>query len=230
MRDTTQIEIISSQLDKIADAIAKPSTGTSTGTIALYAAMIGACAAILSQVIIFLLNRYKERNNLREELIAEERRISYLLTEYYKDLVMHKVHKQYWYRTSEVHNPGTEDSKDSHRKHFESNQKSFETMGKIRVIMSDYFKVVTHFTNQTGKNKIIENNLIAIKKFQPRKASTFSEVDDYSALLVAQSKEEENLNKEYLFYSNCFDRINAEMIKKSEALKRNNFFSLLSQN
>lgn len=213
MKDTTQIEIIGNQLDKIVDVITKPNTGMSTGTIALYAAIIGASAAILSQVIIFVLTRYKERSNLRKELIAEERRIAFLLTEYYKDLVMHKVHKQYWYRTSEVHNPGTDDSKDSHRRHFESNQRSFETMTKIRVTMSEYFKVVTHFTNLTGQNETINNVLIEIKSFKPRKASSFSEVETYDELLIAQSIEEEDLNKEYLLYSNCFDKINAEMVK-----------------
>ncbi len=214
MGDTTQIEIISRQLDKIATAVTTHPTGMTSGQIALFAAAIGATAAILSQLVVFLLTRFKERGNLRKELVAEERRIAFLLTEYYKDLVMHKVHKQYWYRTSEVHQPGTEDSKDSHERHFVSNQRSFETLTKIRETTSQYFKTVTHFTNLTGQNKIISDTLSEIKLFKPRKASTFSEVTTYNELLKAQPIEEADLNKAYLYYSDCFDKINIEMTKR----------------
>jgi len=214
MGDTTHIQIISKQLDKIAEVVSTHPTGMTSGQVALLAAAIGATAAILSQLVVFLLTRFKERGNLRRELVAEERRIAFLLTEYYKDLVMHKVHKQYWYRTSEVHQPGTEDSKDSHERHFTSNQRSFETMTKIRETTSEYFKTVTYFTNLTGQNKMISETLSKIKSFKPRKASTFSEVTTYRELLKAQPIEEEALNKEYLYYSDCFDKINVEMTKK----------------
>jgi len=211
--DTTHIEIISKQLDKIV-AISQHQSGMTTGEIALIAAAIGASAAILSQLVIFLLTRFKERSNLRQELVAEERRIAYLLTEYYKELVMHKVHKQYWYRTSELHNPGTEDGKDSHERHFISNQRSFETMTKIRVTTSEYFKIVSRFTNLNGRNELINQTLAEIKSFEPRKASVFSEIKTYEELLIAQEIEEKELNKVYLFYSSCFDRINIEMTKE----------------
>ena len=79
--------------------------------------------------------------------------------------------------------------------------------------MSDYFKIVTHFTNLAGQNKSINDILLEIKSFKPRKASSFSEVETYEELLIAQSEEEDNLNKEYLLYSNYFDKINTEMVK-----------------
>ncbi len=211
MPDTTQIEIIGKQLDKVVNAVTQHPTGMTSGQIALFAAAIGATAAILSQLVIFLLTKFKERGNLKKELIAEERRVAFLITEYYKELVMHKVHKQYWYRTSELHNQGTEDGKDSHNRHFASNQKGFETMNKIRETTAQYFKVVTHFTNLTGSNEIINTALKEIKSFKPRKASEFSEVRSYPELLKAQAIEEAELNKEYLFYSECFDKINIEM-------------------
>lgn len=214
MSDTTHIEIITKQLDKIAEAVIAPSTGMTSGQIALFAAAIGASAALLSQLVIFLLTRFKERGNFRKELIAEERRIAFLLGEYYKDLVMHKVHKQYWYRTSEVHQPGTEDSKDSLERHFTSNQSSFESLTKIREITSQYFKTVTHFTNLTGQNKKISDALSEIKFFKPKKASDFSEVTTYDELLKAQAIEEDALNKIYLHYSECYNKINIEMTKK----------------
>lgn len=211
--DTTRVEISSKQIDSLIQTIAHPA-GLTSGEVALIAATIGALAAILAQLIIFILTRTKERSNLINELIADERRIAFLLTEYYKELVMHKVHKQYWFRTSEIHMPGTETSKDSHERHFLSNQRSFETMRNVRVTTSEYFKTVTHFTNLTGQNKLINQALSEIRAFVPRKASNFSEVMTYENLLIAQAKEEKDLNVVYHFYSDCFDKINTEMIKK----------------
>jgi hypothetical protein len=212
--DTIRVEIISKQLDKVVDSVTQHPSGLTQGEVVLLAAAIGASAAILSQLLVFLLTRFKERANLRKELIADERRIAFLLTEYYKELVMHKVHKMYWYRTSEIQRHGTDDGIDSHERHFVSNQRSFETMTKIRVMTSDYFKVVTHFTNLVGQRKVITQVLTDIKAFNPRKASEFSEVKTYNELLVAQTKEETELNKVYLYFSDCFNKINADMTKK----------------
>jgi hypothetical protein len=215
MRDTTYVEVVGAQLNSLTKTLANPpSEGLTSAEVALIAATIGASAAILAQVVIFLLTRIKETGNLRKQLIADERRIAILLTEYYKELVMHKVHKQYWYRTSEIFSSEAEDSKDSHNRHFISNQRSFETLTKIKETISEYFKTVTHFTILSDENKKINTLLDEIKHFKPRKASTFSEVKTYDELLLAQSLEEEKLNEVYRHYSDCFDRIHLQMIKK----------------
>lgn len=212
--DSTRVEIISKQLDTIVESLAQHPAGLTSGQIALTAAAVGASAAILSQLFTFFLTRFKERTNLKKELVAEERRIAFLQTEYFKEIVMHKVHKQYWYRTSELHPPETTDSKDSHERHFQSNQRSFEAMSKLRVTTSEYFKIVTHFTIISGQNKVINQSLADIKLFKPRKASDFAQVGTYNELLRAHTIEEDELNKVYLYYSDRFDIINAEMTKK----------------
>lgn len=211
--DTTRIEIVEKQINQVVESLTPHSDGLTSGQVALIASLIGASFAILAQLIIFFLARYKEKGNLRRELIAEERRVAFLLTEFYKELVMHKVHKQYWYKTSEIRNGDKQDSKDSHDRHFVSNQRSFEAMTRIRVTTSEYVKTVTHFTNLTKDNKIIAEALNDIRTFKPRKASDFSNIKSYEQLLVVQEKEESDLNKVYLYYSDCFNKINSEMIK-----------------
>ena len=210
--DTTKIEIVGKQVDRAITAITQHPDGLSSGQIAIIAAAIGASAAILPQFIIFFLTRRKERNNLKRELIADERRIALLLTEYYKELVMHKVHKQYWIKASDLPSNSPEEGKDWYNRHFLSSQRSFETLTKIRVTLSDYFKIVTHFINLTRKNPGIEQALKDIKSFKPRKASEFERVKTYPELLKETEKEEDGLNNVYLNYSACFDRINNEMI------------------
>lgn len=207
-------------LDKVTKTITKTVVqnprGLSTGIIALYASMIGAGAALLSQVIVFGLNDFKEKRNKKKELIAEERRLAFMLTELYKELVMHKVHKKYWYRTSEILNHDIDDSKDSHDRHFISNQRSFETLSQIRLTTSEYMKTVNHFLNITSENSVVLNTIKGLNKFQPRKASDFNEVSTYQELLNAQSVEEEALNEVYLFYSTSYDTIYQEMKKRIE--------------
>jgi hypothetical protein len=130
-------------------------TGLSSGEVALIAASISAMTAFGAQFLTHYLSRRKEKKNLIAGLIADERRIAYLLTTYYKELVMHKVHKQYWYKTSELKEHSEEENKDSHKKHFESNQKSFETIAKINLTTSEYFKMITLYTILKGPNTII---------------------------------------------------------------------------
>ncbi|MES2702693.1 MAG: hypothetical protein V4649_08650 [Bacteroidota bacterium] len=211
--DTTRLELIGKQLDQMISNI-DHTNKISTGQIALIAAAIGASAAILAQLVIFLLTRFKERDNFKRELVAEERRLAYLLSELYKELVMHKVHKRYWYKTAEIYSRDKEEIKDSHERHFESNKKSFETLTKIQVTTSEYVKVVTHFTNLFGQNGVISKALNDIRTFQPRKASDFSGITTYEVLLKAQDKEESDLNIFYRYYTKCYDTINIEMISK----------------
>ena len=212
MTDTARVEVIGKQLDLVLEKLTQHPVGLTNGEVALLAASIGAMAAIGAQVVIFLLTRWKEKSNLKKQLIAEERQTAYLLTEYYKELVMHKVHKQYWYRTSVILH-GTNDAEDSHKRHFISNERSFETMNKIRITTSEYFKTVTLFTNLSGKKDSITRELNNIKSFEPRKSSEFDDINSYDELLIAQDKEEDNLNIEYLCYSKSYDKINSEMIK-----------------
>jgi|GEM_PF-5610991 len=120
MSDTTKVEIIGKQLEKIVDSTTQHPSGLSSGQIALLAASIGAMSAILSQLVVFLLTRFKEKSNIKKLLIADERNCIFTYPVLQRT-VMHKVHKQYWYGTSIVFRPSTEDMKDSHERHFASN-------------------------------------------------------------------------------------------------------------
>ncbi|RKR80289.1 hypothetical protein BDD43_0385 [Mucilaginibacter gracilis] len=210
--DTTRIEITGKQIDKIIGTLSQHPSGLSPVQAVLIAASIGAISAILVQVVTYLLTTKKERKNLRIGLIAEERRISHLLKEYYKELVMYKVHKQYWFRVSELEGK-FDNNTDSYKMHIARNEKSFETKTKISVITSEYFKTVTHYTILTGQNKFITQLLFDIQSFDPRSCSEFPRIA-LTKLRQAAKREEADLNKEYLYYSLCFDKINLEMLKK----------------
>nr|WP_298996330.1 hypothetical protein [uncultured Allomuricauda sp.] len=133
------------------------------GTIALLAALIGAIAAIIPQIIMHFLDRNKSKRQEIRNIIGEERRLAFLLEEYYKELVMYKTHKQYWYKVSILPEFDEKDRDEAHKTHLEKNQKSFETMDKIRVATADYFKTITLFLRLNGDNSKIEKILEEIK-------------------------------------------------------------------
>jgi hypothetical protein len=212
--DTTKVEFVGKAIDRVIENTTNH-TGLSTGEVALIAALIGAGTAIITQLLVFTMNRRKDKKDKKIELVADERRIARLLVSYYKELVMHKVHKFYWYRTSEIRTMDTtEEKKDSHERHFISNKESFNTLSKIAEATSEYFKIVTHYIILTNGNNLISTILLDIDSFVPRKASDFSTLKDYDELIQAESIEEKELNKVYCYYSECFDKIHNEMIKK----------------
>ncbi len=211
--DTTRVEFVGKQIGRVVESVTTHPAGLTPVEVTLIATATGFIGAIVPQLIAFYLNKSKERNNQIKELIADERRIAKLLVAYYRELVMHKVHKQYWYRTSEIRTYDSEDEKrDSHERHFESNKESFQTITKIHEVTSDYFKTIIHYLVLTKENIKIDKLLEGIDSFKPRKASDFIEVVTYNELLKAQIIEEESLNEVYKYYSDCCDKIHEEMI------------------
>lgn len=182
-------------------------------TVALLAALIGATAAIIPQIIMHFLNRKKSKRQEIRNIIGEERRLAFLLEEYYKELVMHKTHKQYWYKASTLQHLDKKERDDAHKTHLERNQKSFETMDKIRIAMADYIRTITLFLRLNGSNSKIEKILGEVKRFKPRKANEYNGIDNSTELYKAQDKDEDDLNEEYSFYSKSFSKINKQMIK-----------------
>ena len=182
------------------------------GMIALLAALIGATAAIIPQIIMHFLDRNKSKRQEIRNIIGEERRLAYLLEEYYKELVMYKTHKQYWYKASVLNEFNEKERDEAHKTHLEKNKKSFESMDKIRLAMADYVKNATLFLKLDGEDDKIENILVEIKEFKPRKASEYEGIESSSDLFKAQDIDEDELNEEYRFYSNSFEKIYNQMI------------------
>ena len=98
--DTTRIEITGNEIHHLTETLSNSSKGLDSGTVGLIAAVIGASAAILSQLIIFSLDKRKEKNKLKMELVADERRLSLILAAYYKEFIACSVSKAYWYQCS----------------------------------------------------------------------------------------------------------------------------------
>jgi len=181
--------------------------------IALVAAAIGALTAIVTQLLVHYLIRNRTNKAELRNLIGEERRLSYLIEQYNKEVVMYKTHKQYWYKLSTLNQYTEEQKNDSHKRHIERNEKSFEAITKAQSATAEYFKIITQYLSLKGENKIIEDLLNQLKEFKPRKASSYDGINNPEELFTAQDKDEDELNIEYQFYTDTFLKIYNQMKK-----------------
>ncbi len=177
----------------------------------LIAALIGATAALVPQIIMWFIKTKRQKKEKCRELIADAYRNSFLLVEYYKELVMHKVHKHYWYKSSTFET----DSKYHdlyYERHHESSEDSFQTELRIKPLLADYVRIVKSFQIINGENKKINSVIEEMSLFKPRKVSRFDGVPN-DKLYEESVKEEDSLKKEYSRYKEFFDIINSEMEK-----------------
>jgi hypothetical protein len=210
--DTIHLVFSDSQVQKIITEFkTKNSDILSPGKIALLGAIIGALSAILAQLIIFILGVNKEKNKVLRELISEERSLSFLIIEFYKELAWLKVSYEFWYRLYEISN------KDSQYQQFlQVRDKIPECKRNINSHMSTYFKTVTFFVSNIKGGTAIEDLLNTINNFTPltTESSTFSEITDQYQLSEESEKESARLKSEYLKLKSVLDQNNKEMVKK----------------
>jgi len=152
--DTSKVEIINKSLEKLSDSLSIHRDNHSDNTI-IIAIVVGAAISLIPQIIMYIVTNWREKKRKLKELVSEASSQSYLLTEYYKELVMHKVHKQYWLKCSDFP-PG---DKESHARHFESSEKVRETEDKIRVKMSEYIRAIRLFEALQSYNNVRDCSL-----------------------------------------------------------------------
>jgi hypothetical protein len=192
--------ILKSLLEKLIDILS-----SNNPYMPLFLVLIGAVSAIIPQSIYLLLQSRKEKKEKIRGLLADTYKYSQLLKDYYKELVMHKVHKNYWHQSSiNVHDQKLGDLYYSWSN--ESSKKSFDTELRIRNTYSEFVKIVRSFEIYTGRIEVIDSILKDISSYKPRKVKQFNDIADEN-LRDAANKEEEELQKEYEKYSEFYDSI-----------------------
>jgi hypothetical protein len=173
--------------------------------IPILSAIIGALSALIVEGIFWILKGRKNKKERIVALISEAYSISFLINEYFKELVMHKVHKYYWFRASELEF----DEKYKtiyYSNHLSSNEGAFVSENKIREYFSQFYKIITTFTLVTGNSNSIEELVKKLREFRPKKPSGFNDVSS-EKLREFEIYEEESLLKDYLKYDEYFSEI-----------------------
>lgn len=183
--------------------------------IGLIAAVIGACAALISQYFASYLTAKRECKKLKRELLAEERCQAYLLSEYYIIFIDDLISSQFYLKLAAL-SFKQNDSVDN-EKLYKSGNEALESAGqteeKIRLATANYFKIITHFTNITGKREKIINLFNQLKKFQKTPVANFNECKNLRELQEVDKMEKVRFREIYNFFPESYTKIFEEMKK-----------------
>lgn len=205
--DTTRIEIVGKEIQRFTEDMSNLNTGLNTGEIALIASFIGASAAILAQVVMFILNKNKENSKFLVELIADERRLSLIITAYYNELIACGVSKHYWYQCAQMSAYSESEKKEFYSRSLYFDEKTHEAQMKFNLQIAEYLKVITHFLRFTNNTELIKNEFEKVINFKPRDPDRFNGIFDVNILEPLAFQEKQKLKIIYQFYNECFDKI-----------------------
>ncbi len=173
----------------------------------LLAALIGALAAIVPQVLFWILNSRQDKLKDKLEIKSELHRLQHLLVDHYRELAMHKAHKFYWYahyQNSESEANEKEMGK-FHNFHMASSSRVRETEIKISTTFSEFYKLVTKLQHLTAFDDKLKKLIKEYYDFKPQKPEKIDpEKDD---LTKESAKAEARLNEQYGEYISIIDKI-----------------------
>jgi hypothetical protein len=213
-----EIEVLNNSIKELIKVLSLDKPDYS-GIYLIASVIIGGLIAVISQAIINK-NINRKDNNQKSieltskliELTSESARLAKLISLYHKELVMHKVHKQYWFRQYTLES--TERLKDKwYDFHRSSGVESREIESKLYMAKSEYEKNVTAFRIYKGGDNVIIDNLKLIDEFDPLKSSTFEEIFNQVELPNALRLEEIRVLESYKTCNNHYININKELMK-----------------
>jgi hypothetical protein len=179
----------------------------------LIAAVIGAVAAITGQYFSSFLTSKRDRRKMKMELIAEERCLAYLLSQYYGVFIGEIILSAMNLRLASM--ILEEDSKANNSSFYKSANEALdraqEIDEKIRITSANYYKVITHFTYLTKKEEII-SLFESLKTFE-KPIFTFAECKNTNDLSNAREKETKRLNEAYKLFPDTYEKIHEVMHK-----------------
>ncbi|ATL48794.1 hypothetical protein COR50_17390 [Chitinophaga caeni] len=204
---TTKVELLNSSFDKLVSKLTEDKKETNSIWNTLIPLLIGAGLTLIAQFAIEYWKTNKENESKKREIISKGRARTYLIAQVLKDLAMYKVHKQYYWRASQIEQDGS----DSFKKHYEKGQQQRETKVRLDDNIAEYFQLVTEYSIVAKKHDHFKQYFVDIFNYVHPKSSNFSECNTKLELPMELNKEEERLNEEYKKLIELFEKIQSEM-------------------
>lgn len=208
--DSTKVEILNRSFDRLVTKLTENSTDSKWDTI--IPLLIGAGLTLLTTWLIELWKSKKETKQKTQELISKGRAKTYLIAQIIKDLVMYKVHKQYYFRWSEL-SSDEKDKEDAYKKHYDKGQEQRATESKLDENVAEYFQLVTEYMVITKRLTELQVHFQNVFQFHHPKSSRFKDLKSTSDLVHALHREEKRLNEEYQKLIDIFETIQTSMNK-----------------
>lgn len=180
----------------------------------LIAAGIGAIIALVTQFLSSYLTSYRERKKLKMELVAEERSLAYLISQYYGVFIGEVVASQLHLRMAAIafEENNKVDNSIFYKSANEALDRAQELDEKIRITNSKYLKVITHFTNLTEDRKTIISLFESLKSFE-KPNFNFNQCKNMNELNNAREKETNRLKEAFSCFPDTYNKIFEEMKK-----------------
>ena len=180
----------------------------------LIAALIGGIVALASQFLSSFLTSKREQKKAKRELVAEERCLAFLLSQYYSVYVGELIITKYFVRFAaiEFQRDNEVDNSMLYKSGNDALERAAEVDEKIRVTTANYFKVITHFTNLTKKREEIISLFDSMKSFE-RPQPYFLECKTEIELDDAKDREKSRLREAYKRFPETYNKIFEEMKK-----------------
>lgn len=208
--DSTKVEIISKPLDQLVAKLTQDIPAKSSIWDTLIPLIIGAALTLITQFFIEYWKSNKEKRKRKQELISKGKAKTYLIAQILKDLSMYKVHKQYYFRASQL-DIKQSDKEDSYKKHYEKGQEQRLTETKLDENIAEYFEIVTEYIILNNNKNTFEKNFEDIFHFLHPKSSKFENFTSQIELIEELEKEEGRLMNEYKGLNDLLNIIQGSM-------------------
>lgn len=206
---TKKVEIINQSFDNLVTKFIGfiDNQNSTIGTI--LTVLSGALITLITQLLIEFLKTFKEKKNKKRELFSKGIANTFLIFEVIKELVMYKVHKQYYWRAYEINK-----LVDNFNKHYEKGQEQRKTEAKLNSMIAEHYQVVTEFAILTNQISLFEAPLDQLLHYVHPKSDNFKDVN-FENLITQLNDEEKKLNEKYKTLTDIFEKIQTLMRKKS---------------
>ena len=211
MPDSSKIEIISKSLDTLVTKLSENPTSHDSMWTTIIPLLIGASLTLITQLLIELYKLNREKTNKKQELISKGKAKTYLIVQISKDLIMYKVHKQYYLRAFNLETDPVEKA-DDNKKHYEKGQEQRMTESRLDEAVADYFQIVTEYIVVTKSKFNFQSLFDSIFNYNHPKASKFMNCNTMHELVVELDIEEQRLNTDNDRFVNYFKTIQSGMM------------------
>jgi hypothetical protein len=211
--ESVKVEIINKSFDKLVKFQTKNNKEASSIWDTLIPLLIGAGLTLITQIV---MDTNKNRKEKRSDILltkSDLEKLKYLLKDNYRELAMHKAHKNYWYAHFEFES--TKDEKDEkeidkfYNYHINSSSKVRETENKITDNFAEYCKQTSKLQYLTNFNDNVEKYITEYQEFKPNKPKHLIATDQ-NELYDLEREEEDRLLIEYQKYIQIIEKINNE--------------------
>lgn len=212
--ENAKVELVNKSFDEYVSSQAQKENDQNSIWDTLIPLLIGSGITLLTQL---LMDIRKNRKESRSEVLltkAELEKLKHLLRDNYRELAMHKAHKNYWYahykferKKKDIDNAEVDKF---YNYHINSSSRVRDTENKIANNFSEYCKQVNKLQYLTKFNDKVKELILEYIEYKPDKPKDIV-AENQSELYLLEREEEDRLLEVYQHFITIIEKINNEL-------------------